>query len=118
MNRKGFTLIEFLGCMALLGVILGIGLYMTRGTLSTALSTLTDVSVSQIYSATDTYIIENQTSWINEEEEYTCIKVKQLVDAGYFDNDEVINYKNESVKVVRDAITKVTKSMTLVNACN
>ena len=43
MNRKGFTLIEFLGCMALLGVILAIGLYVTRGTLATALSTLTDV---------------------------------------------------------------------------
>lgn len=118
MNRKGFTLIEFLGCMALLGVILAIGLYITRGTLSTALSTLTDVSVSQIYSATDTYIVENQTSWINDGEEYTCIKVKELVDAGYFDNDEVINYKNESVRVVRDAKTKVTKSMSLMDDCN
>lgn len=118
MNRKGFTLIEFLGCMALLGTILGIGLFVTRGTLSTALSTLTDVSVSQIYNATDMYIIENQTSWINDGEEYTCIKIKQLVDDGYFENDEVINYKNESVKVVRDMKTKVTKSMSLVNDCN
>ena len=118
MNRKGFTLIEFLGCMALLGVILAIGLYVTRGTLATALSTLTDVSVSQIYNATDAYIIENQTSWINDGEEYTCIKIKQLVDAGYFENDEVINYKNKSVRVVRETKTKVIESMGLVDDCN
>ena len=118
MNRKGFTLIEFLGCMALLGVILCIGLFVTRDTLSTALSTLTDVSISQIYTATDTYIIENQTSWINDGEEYTCIKIKELVDAGYFDSDEVINYQDECVKVVRDAKTKVTKSMSLMDDCN
>ena len=118
MNRKGFTLIEFLGCIALLGVILCIGLFVTRGTLSTALSTLTDVSISQIYTATDAYIVENQTSWINDGEEYTCIKIKELVDAGYFDSEEVSNYKNESVKVIRDPKTKVTKSMSLMDDCN
>ena len=118
MNRKGFTLIEFLGCMALLGIILGIGLFVTRGTLSTALSTLTDVSVSQIYKATDSYILEKHISWNNDVDEWTCVKIKELVDAGYFDNDEVIDYSNESVKVVRDIKTKVIKSMNLVNVCN
>ena len=49
MNRKGFTLIEFLGCMAILGVVLALGLYVTRGTLSTTLSTLTEISENEVY---------------------------------------------------------------------
>lgn len=117
MNNKGFSLIEFLGCMALLGIILCMGLYCARGTLATSLSTLTDVSTNEIYSATETYLSENKIIWTNEEEEYTCLTVKNLVDAGYFSDDEVDSYKDDEIRVVRDSVTKVIDSIRLVDSC-
>lgn len=117
MNRKGFTLIELLGCLVLLGVVLCIGLYTTRGTLSTTLSTLTDVSENQIYKVTETYILENRITWINDGEEYTCVSVADLVDMGYFEENDISNYKNDFVKVVRNSKTKVINSFKLVNIC-
>ena len=118
MNRKGFTLIELLGSFALLGLILCIGLYTTRGTLATSLSILTDVSRNEIYAAAETYVIENQTNWINNGEEYTCLTVKNLVDAGFFEEGEVRTYQNDMIRIVREPKTKVINSIRLVDSCN
>ena len=118
MNRKGFTLIELLGCLALLGVVLGIGLYVTRDTLSTSLSTLTNVSTNQIKEAASLYVQEIRMTWINENnEEYTCLTVKELVDAGYFDNGEVMDYKDDYVKIMRKPKTKVIESIQILDEC-
>ena len=117
MNRKGFTLIEFLGCLLILGLILCIGLYTTRGTLATALSTLTDVSVNQIYDASELYVLENKTAWINDGEEYTCLTVNNLVAAGYFESGEVVSYRDDMIRVDREPRTKVITSIKLVDVC-
>ena len=118
MNRKGFGLIELIGCLALLGLILGIGLYVTRDTLSTSLSTLTDVSVKQIKDAAVTYVTELKLSWINSnDEEYTCVTVEELIDAGYFHNDDVISYKDNFVKVFRNSKTRVIENVEILNEC-
>lgn len=118
MNRKGFTLFELLGCLVILAVILGIGLYSTRGTLATTLSTLTDVSRKEIYDAAKTYILENKITWTNDGEEYTCLPVDNLVDAGYFEESEVTTYKNNIIRIVRDAKTRVVDEIELVSECN
>lgn len=117
MNRKGFSLIELLGCLLLLGIILCIGLYSTRGTLATALSTLTDVSKNEIYDAAKMYVLEYDANWIDDGEEYTCLTVKQLVDSGYFDDDEVTIYKDSKIKIVRDTKNKVISSVKMVDVC-
>ena len=59
MNNKGFTLVELLGCLVLLGFVLGIGLYSARGTLSTTLTTLDQVSENEIYDSAEIYLMEN-----------------------------------------------------------
>ena len=102
MNRKGFTLIEMLGCMLIMAIILGIGLYSARGTLATSLSTLTNISENEIYSASKIYVLENGVNWINDGTEYTCITIDNLVEKGYFDEDEVLSYKDEIIKIERD----------------
>ena len=118
MNKKGFTLIELLACLALLGVILAIALYVTRDTLSTSLSSLMDVSTNQVYEAARTYVTENGVSWANVDgEEYTCVKIDTLVDAGYFERSEVNEYRDEFVKLIRDAKKKVINSIMLVDVC-
>ena len=118
MNRKGFTLIELLGCLALLGIIFCIGLYSARGTLATSLSMLTGVSENEIYSASKLYVTENGVSWINvDDEEYTCLTVKHLVDKGYFQSDEVSSYNNDYIRIMRNQGTKVIENIKLVDSC-
>ena len=117
MNKKGFTLVELLACLALLGAVLGIGLFVTRDTLATALSTLTDISESQIYDASKSYVIEYKINWVGETEEYTCITVNDLVEKGYFDKDEVVSYKDNVIKVVRNKDSKVIDYVRLVDVC-
>ena len=118
MNSKGFTLIELLACLALLGLVLAIGLFVTRDTLATSLSVLTNVTHSQIYDATYSYVLENKITWTNVNgEEYTCLTVKDLVDEGYFDSDEVTTYKNDMIRVVREPKTKVIDRIRLVDEC-
>ena len=118
MKKNGFTLIELLGCLALLGVVLCIGLYVTRDTLSTSLSTLTDVSSNQIHDAATLYVREYKTNWINANgEEYACITMEQLVDSGYFDYDEVVNYYNDYIRLVREPKTRVIDSVQIVESC-
>ena len=118
MNRKGFTLIELLGCFAILAVVLGIGLYSTRGTLATTLSTLTGASENEVFNASSAYVLEYSQTWINEDIEYTCLNVKNLVDAGYFDESEVVEYEDYTIKVVRDPKTKVINKISFVESCN
>ena len=118
MNRKGFTLIEFLGCMAILGVVLALGLYVTRGTLSTTLSTLTEISENEVYETAKTYVLENNITWIEANQEYTCVTVQNLVDAGYFKNEEVATVSNNIIKITRDNNTKVINDVKYVSKCN
>lgn len=118
MNRKGFTLIEMLGCLLLMAVILGIGLYSARGTLATSLSTLTGISENEIYSASKTYVLENGVNWINVAgEEYTCLTVNELVDKGYFESNEVSSYDGNYIKIFRNPDTKVIKKIDLIDEC-
>ena len=117
MNNKGFGLIELLGCLVILGLIFGIGLYSARGTLSTSLTTLDQVSENEIYDMAEIYIMENNVSWINNDIEYTCIDIDRLVDMGYFEREEVSSYIDKFVKVVRDSSTKVINSTKLVDVC-
>lgn len=93
-NRKGFTLVELLGCIALLGIILGMGLYVTRGTFSSTLTQLRNVSDSEVFDSARTYGMEN--SKIFDETNKACITVMDLIDLGYLDNttdEEIINKK-------------------------
>jgi len=117
MNKNGFTLVELLACLALLGAILGIGLFVTRGTLATTLSTLTDVSEREIYDSASSYALENGVTWINDKVEYACVTVNNLVEKGYFDEDEVVSYKNKIIKIERNKESKVIDYARFVDSC-
>lgn len=117
LNNRGFSLIELLGSLALLALILCIGLYNARGTLSTSLTMLKDVSENEIKNTAEIYIIENPVSWINDGEEWTCLTTLDLADKGYFEYDEVTSYKDKSIKIIRDSISKVINSVSIVDSC-
>ena len=117
MNNKGFSLIELLGSLIILGVILGIGLYSARGTLGALDDSMNQVSENEIYDAASLYVIENPIRWINDGEEYTCFDILELVDYGYFEQDEIEKYYNNSIRIVRNGNTKVIENITFVDSC-
>lgn len=119
MNNKGFSLIELLGCLVLLTVILCIGLYSARGTLATTISTVDTISEKEITNIAETYIIENTINWINnKQEEYSCIKISDLISSGYLLEKDVVDYKSKIVRLVRNPKTKVIISSSIEDNCN
>ena len=119
MNNKGFTLIELLGCFVLVAIVFGVGIYFTSGTLSTALTTVDMVSENEIYSASKTYVLENNTRWkIENDLEYACVSIFDLVESGYFESEEVSEYVSDFAKVFRNNNTKVIDNVKIVKECN
>lgn len=117
LNRKGFTLFELLASLIVLGVILGVGFYLARGTLATTVDAMNGVGEREVYDAAELYVLENNVSWINDGDEYTCLMVDQLVDMGYFDNGEVSDYQDRKIKVVRNSVSKVISDIKFVDVC-
>ena len=121
LNKKGFTLIELLAMITILSIVITIVIYVATSVMSNAKVKSYKVTINNIQRSANEYVLEelDDSIWVGGSDyQYQCVSVSNLVDAGYFDNDEVINYKNESVKVIRDAKTKVTKSMSLMDDCN
>ena len=117
LNRKGFTLFELLASLIVLGVILGVGFYLARGTLATTVDAINGVGEREVYDAAELYVLENNVSWINDGDEYTCLMINQLVDMGYFDNGEVSSYQDRKIKVVRNSVSKVISDIKFVDVC-
>ena len=117
MNNKGFSLVELLGCMVLLVLIFGIGLYSARGTLATSDDVLNQVSNKEIEDAAKMYVLEYPVTWNNNDIEYTCVTIRELVDAGYFEDMEVEEAKNKEIKIVRNKNTKVIENTLIVDEC-
>ena len=116
MNKKGFTLIEFLMCLALLGIVLVIGLCASGNMLRTSLSSLRSVNDNEVFKAAKAYVLENNVSFSRKG--YACVEVQDLVDYGYLldTNDEEL--KNKIVKLKKNKRTKVIYDIGYTRNCN
>ena len=114
MNNKGFTLVELLVSLMLIGIFSVALVYFVSGTLSTAMTQIDDISDNQVYEASKSYVIENN---LFKNSDYVCITVRNLVDYGYLDNvsDDL---KSKMIMVTRDSISKVIQTVKYVTECN
>ena len=114
MNRQGFTLIEMLACLALLGIVLGVGLVSSRGTLSTSLTQFRSISDSEVFEAARTYAVSENITFNNG---YACVIVSELIDLGYLEytNDEDI--RERIVQINKNDSTKVIESIKYTQVC-
>ena len=103
MNNRGFTLIEMLGCVLLLGLVLCIGLFVNKKNLTTSLASLTNKD-ELIYEAAKNYVIDKDISF--NDNNYACVDVADLVMNGYLNKSFVKNNYGKTVKVVRNNKTK------------
>ena len=116
MNRKGFTLIDLLACLALLGIILLIGISVSRNTMSTSLVRLRTVSDNEVFSAANNYVLENNIYF--NEHGYICINVSDLIDYGYLNDTNDNKIKNKIVAIYGNNNTKVITTTKYVDSCN
>lgn len=115
MKKNGFTLVELLVSLAVLGIVLLMGIYATKGTVATSLIGLRNVSDNEIFVAARNYVIGEN---ISMKKGYTCMYVKDLVDYGYLGDTNSDEIKNRLVKVSRNNKTKVIDKIKYVDVCD
>ena len=113
MNNKGFTLTELLAVVAIMGVILGITIYMTKGTTATSLTQIEEASDNQIFDSARAYIMETNKAFNSDG--YVCVLMQELVDYGYVKNTSDMD---AIIKITRNRETKVIEEIKYVNSCN
>ena len=116
MNNKGFTLIEFLICLVMLGVVLVMGICASRNSLATSLVTLRSVSDNEVFKATKSYVISENISF--NDKSYVCVSVRDLIDYGYLADTNDLVLKEKIVKLKRNNITKVISNFEYVSNCD
>lgn len=114
-NNKGFTLVELLVSLAVLGIVLLIGIHAARGTAAAAVIGIKNVGDEDIFMAAKRYVTNEN---ISMKKGYTCMYVQDLVDHGYLVNPSDSEISSRLVKVSRNNVTKTISSIKYVDKCD
>ena len=113
-KKNGFTLVELLSTILILGVIFSISIYLVVKNINDAKKNTELITYNNIKSAAKVYNDEVASYWnVKDEYEYSCISLGNMIEIGYFD-ENIINKsdkfsKDTMLKVVRDKDSKVIK---------
>ena len=129
-NNHGFTLVELLAVIAILGIVVSITVYVGINAVNKAKEKSYKTTKNNIENIAGTYLKENgdRLFYISKNDgtgiEYQCITIENLIDGGYFKND-VLNSqvsKDDKVKesdyiyIERNSATKsVVKNVYVLN---
>lgn len=112
---KGFTLIEMLGCLALLGIVLSLGVMASKKTVSTSLTQFRSISDSEVYDAARAYALENGNSF--NDKGISCVNVNDLILMGYLDNTNDLDIIKRNVELKRNEEYVIVK-INYVDSCS
>ena len=124
-NKNGFTLVELLATIVVLGILITITIYIATNVINRSKEKSYLVTINEIEKNAGNYLTENKDRLfyltdINNEYEYQCITVENLIDYGYIANDvtksKVSNdkyvSKDDYIYIERDIFNKtITKSL-------
>ena len=113
-KKNGFTLVELLSTIVILGIVFSIAIYLVVKNINDAKNNTELITYNNIKSAAKVYNDEVASYWnVKDDYEYSCISLGNMIEIGYFD-ENIINKndklsKDTMLKVIRDRDSKVIK---------
>lgn len=107
-KNKGFTLVELLAIIIVLSVVVGIVGYVIVNSINKVKEKSYLITITNIEKVSGTYVTENSNNltYISDDSdnnaEYLCITVKNLIDMGFFKNDIVNSEVAKNKKVSKE----------------
>lgn len=99
LNRKGYTLIELLAVILIIGLVLGFSTYGIINAINSSKEKATTLSENSIKEAAETYATEkndDSSYWLDitdEGNKYFCITIEELMNKGLLDKKQILKVK-------------------------
>ena len=113
-KKNGFTLVELLSTVVILGVVLSVTVYIVMKNINKAKDNSESITYNNIKDISKIYTDEVASYWnIKDDYEYSCVSLGDMIEICYFDentineNDKLT--KDTMIKVIRDKNSKVIK---------
>ena len=119
LNRKGYTLIELLAVILIIGLILGFSTYGIINAFNTSKNKSLTISINSIKESAETYATEkndDSSYWLDitdKENKYFCITIEELMNKGLLDKKANIESKDFDIHTY--VLVKKNK-VTMVNS--
>ena len=119
LNRKGYTLIELLAVILIIGLILGFSTYGIINAFNTSKNKSLTISINSIKESAETYATEkndDSSYWLDitdKENKYFCITIEELMNKGLL--DKKANIKSDDFDIHSYVLVKKNK-VTFVNS--
>lgn len=94
MDNKGFTLVELLAVILLLGIILTITLFSVNRTVKESENKISEIQIEKIEKSAEIYYLKEGINNSNDDIEH-CVNLSYLIEYGYLDNSNVIDAYNK-----------------------
>ncbi len=111
-NNKGFTLVEALAALVIIAIIFVVIINIFKGTFSITDSQMEKINDNRVFESAKLYVLEMNKAF--NEEGYTCINLKDLVNYGYLNID---SYEDKIIKITRNMDTMVIQNVEYVSVC-
>ena len=116
LNRKGYTLIELLAVILIIGLILGFSTYGIINAFNTSKNKSLTISINSIKEAAETYATEkndDSSYWLDitdKENKYFCITIEELMNKGLLDKKANIKSKLNLINLFMIFTSNTSKS--------
>lgn len=94
MNKKGFTLVELLAVIVILGLLIAIISPVVKNLINDSENNLSEQQKKLVVEATKKYMIEN-SELLPEGSDRAIVYMSDLIDKGVIDNDKIIDPKSK-----------------------
>ncbi len=117
-KRQGFTLVELLGVITVLGLIALIAFPIITGSINKAKSNISEATAKVLYSNGESYIKENINNYKLTEDNVFCVSLQQLADAGKINTPVTDAQTGKNIPLTKTLKFKVTTNRKLTHDLN